>query len=161
MKNAAILVSLMLASVTAAQTQPAAPNAKPAPAAKAPESDVPACLTPTPRGDDGGKARQDEVLRRVREAKAPVNVVFVGDSITQGWEDAGAAAWNALWNVPPLSRFLRATSNATRLLLASVPFAVKLSSTPMAPLVGSACQSMISSQPAHVGPAPAYLMPCR
>ncbi|NBX32993.1 MAG: hypothetical protein EBR07_09745, partial [Planctomycetes bacterium] len=93
MKNAAILLSLTLASMTAAQTQPAAPNAKPATAAKAPESDVPACLTPAPRGDDGGKARQDEVLRRVREAKAPVNVVFVGDSITQGWEDAGAAAW--------------------------------------------------------------------
>jgi len=93
MKNAAILLSLTLASMTAAQTPPAAPIAKPTAAAKAPESDVPACMTPTPRGDDGAKARQDEVLRRVREAKAPVNVVFVGDSITQGWEDAGAAAW--------------------------------------------------------------------
>ena len=93
MKNAAILLSLTLASMAAAQTQPAAPNAKPAPAAKAPESDVPACLTPTPRGDDGGKARQDEVLRRVREAKAPVNVVFVGDSITEAWDGAGGAAW--------------------------------------------------------------------
>ena len=90
---AAILLPLALASLAAAQTPPAAPATKPAAAAKAPESDVPACLTPAARGDDGGKARQDEVLRRVREAKAPVNVVFVGDSITQGWEDAGAAAW--------------------------------------------------------------------
>ena len=89
MKHSAALLALILASIAAAQTPPAAPAAP----AKAPESDVPACLTPTPRGDDGGKARQDEVLRRVREAKAPVNVVFVGDSITQGWEDAGAEAW--------------------------------------------------------------------
>jgi lysophospholipase L1-like esterase len=49
-------------------------------------------MVPVPRPDGAG-GRQDEVLRRVREANAPVRVVFLGDSITQGWEDAGAAAW--------------------------------------------------------------------
>ena len=48
--------------------------------------------TPVPRTDEGILARQAEVLRRAREtAAAPV--VFLGDSITQGWEDAGRAVW--------------------------------------------------------------------
>lgn len=37
--------------------------------------------------------RQAECVRRAAEAP-PANVVFLGDSITQGWEDGGAEAWN-------------------------------------------------------------------
>jgi lysophospholipase L1-like esterase len=48
--------------------------------------------TPVPRTDEGILARQAEVLRRARES-APAAVVFLGDSITQGWEDAGRAVW--------------------------------------------------------------------
>jgi lysophospholipase L1-like esterase len=38
--------------------------------------------------------RQAEVLARVQQAADPVPVVFVGDSITQGWENEGLATWN-------------------------------------------------------------------
>lgn len=49
-------------------------------------------VVPGPRTDEGILARQAEVLRRAKEtAKAPV--IFVGDSITQGWEDGGAEIW--------------------------------------------------------------------
>ena len=49
-------------------------------------------VTPASRTDEGILPRQAEVIRRARES-APVNVVFVGDSITQAWEDGGAAIW--------------------------------------------------------------------
>jgi len=58
---------------------------KPAPAGNA-------AIVPVARTDEGILARQTEVLRRAKEtAKAPV--IFVGDSITQGWEDGGAEIW--------------------------------------------------------------------
>lgn len=49
-------------------------------------------LTPVPRSDAGILARQDVVLDRARTAD-PAALVFVGDSITQGWEDPGKATW--------------------------------------------------------------------
>jgi len=49
-------------------------------------------LTPVPRDQEGILPRQQLVLERARTAP-PAAVVFVGDSITQGWEDAGAATW--------------------------------------------------------------------
>ncbi len=49
-------------------------------------------VTAVPRTDGGILSRQAEVIRRARES-APTNVVFVGDSITQAWEDGGAAIW--------------------------------------------------------------------
>ncbi len=53
---------------------------------------LPSALVPAPRSDAGSIAREQELLRRAREA-APAKVVFVGDSITQAWEGAGSAAW--------------------------------------------------------------------
>lgn len=47
---------------------------------------------PTPRTDEGILARQAECVRRARET-ARADVLFIGDSITQGWEDTGRAAW--------------------------------------------------------------------
>jgi len=52
----------------------------------------PSSLVPAARTDDWAIKRQDELLRRARES-APVSVVFVGDSITQSWEDPGKDAW--------------------------------------------------------------------
>lgn len=49
-------------------------------------------VTPAPRIDEGILARQSEVLRRAHDS-APVQLVFVGDSITQAWEDGGAEIW--------------------------------------------------------------------
>lgn len=84
MRTPPLIAVLLLACVAHARQQPA----------PATVSDVvlPPCMVPVPRRD-GADGRQDEVLRRVREASAPVRVVFLGDSITQGWEDAGADAW--------------------------------------------------------------------
>lgn len=54
----------------------------------------PSSLVPAPRTDEWAVARQNECIRRARES-APTKLVFVGDSITQAWEDAGKAAWEA------------------------------------------------------------------
>lgn len=63
-----------------------------APAAPVPAPTLPTSLTPAPRTDDWAIAREKELLRRAREAE-PAKVVFVGDSITQAWEDDGAQVW--------------------------------------------------------------------
>jgi len=49
---------------------------------------------PVARTDQGIVARQAEVVARAKES-APTSVVFLGDSITQGFEGAGKAAWDA------------------------------------------------------------------
>lgn len=49
-------------------------------------------IVPVPRTDQGILARQEEVLKRARES-APAKVVFIGDSITQGFEGAGKEAF--------------------------------------------------------------------
>lgn len=56
--------------------------------AKAPH----AAITPQPRADQWILGRQDECVRRAKET-AKADVVFVGDSITQGWEETGKDAW--------------------------------------------------------------------
>jgi len=53
----------------------------------------PATVRPVPRKEDWAVSRQAEVLDRVQRAASPVPVVFVGDSITQGWESEGLAIW--------------------------------------------------------------------
>lgn len=52
----------------------------------------PTSLEPAARTDEWAIAREKECIRRAKES-APVKVVFVGDSITQSWEDPGKAAW--------------------------------------------------------------------
>jgi len=49
-------------------------------------------LAPVPR-TGGATNRQAEVLRRAKENSGPCDIVFIGDSITQGWEGAGKAVW--------------------------------------------------------------------
>lgn len=51
--------------------------------------DEPSSVVPVARTDEGILARQQECLERAREA-APAKVVFVGDSITQGFESTRA-----------------------------------------------------------------------
>jgi lysophospholipase L1-like esterase len=53
---------------------------------------APSSLVPAPRTDEWAIAREKECIRRAKESK-PAKVVFVGDSITQAWEDPGKAAW--------------------------------------------------------------------
>lgn len=85
------MIPILFMTLTQATSAPA-PTPPPAAPAASDAVVLPACMVPVPRPDGAG-GRQDEALRRVREARAPVRVVFLGDSITQGWEDAGAAAW--------------------------------------------------------------------
>ena len=97
-----LLATLLCATAATAQhaTKATAPrtNSDPpretaaAAASVSAEESLPPCMKPVSRPDGAG-GRQDEALRRVREAKGTVRVVFLGDSITQGWEDAGAQAW--------------------------------------------------------------------
>src|SRR5438552_14405733 len=46
-----------------------------------------------PRGDQGWKDRQDLLNKRAAEAGEKAQVVFIGDSITQGWEGEGKEVW--------------------------------------------------------------------
>ncbi len=56
--------------------------------------DGPSSVVPVARTDDWAIQRQNEVVARVRAAKSPTPIVFVGDSITQGWEGGGKATWD-------------------------------------------------------------------
>jgi len=52
----------------------------------------PTALVPAPRTDEWAIKREAECIRRAVES-APAPVVFVGDSITQAWEDPGKDSW--------------------------------------------------------------------
>ncbi len=86
--NQILLIGLTLCSC--AMPQPSSSVQEPAtrPALANPAT------TPVPRTEEGILARQDEVLKRAKEA-LPTKVVFLGDSITQGWEGTGQAEWDA------------------------------------------------------------------
>ena len=45
-------------------------------------------IVPAPRSEAGIQSRQEECVRRAKETQS-APVVFVGDSITQGWEGGG------------------------------------------------------------------------
>jgi lysophospholipase L1-like esterase len=56
-------------------------------------------VRPVPRPDPGWKKRHESLVERAR--KGGVDVLFAGDSITQGWADAGKKVWDeriAKWN---------------------------------------------------------------
>jgi len=46
-----------------------------------------------PKTDSGWKQRQELLNQRAAEAGSKAQVLFIGDSITQGWEGAGKTAW--------------------------------------------------------------------
>ncbi|MCY2959041.1 MAG: GDSL-type esterase/lipase family protein [Planctomycetota bacterium] len=78
------LVLLALALLSPSAVHPLAQAAAP--------TQQPSSVVPVPRTDEGILPRQEECLKRARET-ASAKVVFVGDSITQGWEGAGARVW--------------------------------------------------------------------
>ena len=47
----------------------------------------------TPRTDGGWQTRQKELNQRAAEAGEKAQVIFIGDSITQGWEGDGKEVW--------------------------------------------------------------------
>lgn len=50
-------------------------------------------IDPVPRTDQGWKDRQASLNKRVSEVGEKSQVIFIGDSITQGWEGAGKQVW--------------------------------------------------------------------
>jgi lysophospholipase L1-like esterase len=50
-------------------------------------------LVPGPRTDERSLKRTEEVLRRAKDNPGPCDIVFIGDSITQGWEGNGRNVW--------------------------------------------------------------------
>lgn len=50
-------------------------------------------IEPAPRPDQGWQNRQKTINQRVAETGEKAQVVFIGDSITQGWEGAGKEVW--------------------------------------------------------------------
>jgi lysophospholipase L1-like esterase len=61
------------------------------PPAKQPAKAGNAAVAPVPRTDPWWQQRHEQML--ARNKAGPVDVVFIGDSITQGWEGAGKEAW--------------------------------------------------------------------
>jgi beta-glucosidase len=53
---------------------------------------LPAAAIPVPRNDAGWQKRHESMNARV--AKGNVDLVMIGDSITQGWEGAGKRVWD-------------------------------------------------------------------
>jgi len=60
----------------------------------APAKPVNSATISVPRTEPGILERQAECVRRAKET-AQADVVFVGDSITQAWDDVGLAEWRA------------------------------------------------------------------
>lgn len=56
-------------------------------------AEPPATVVPLPQTEPWWFERHETVLRRVRQGG--VDLVFIGDSITHGWEDAGRHIWHA------------------------------------------------------------------
>src|SRR6185295_17839693 len=50
-------------------------------------------IDPTPRPDQGWQNRQELLNKRARDAGEKAQVIFIGDSITQGWEGEGKEVW--------------------------------------------------------------------
>jgi lysophospholipase L1-like esterase len=51
------------------------------------------CVVPVPRTDERATNRFAELNRRVQENAGKAKVIFIGDSITQGWEGSGKEVW--------------------------------------------------------------------
>lgn len=50
-------------------------------------------IEPVPRGEDWWQQRHRAINQRVAETGDRARVIFIGDSITQGWEGAGKEVW--------------------------------------------------------------------
>jgi len=87
-----ILVGLTLAAFVSplrAQTNvPASTNA--------PERRINPAIVPVSR-EGGATNRQAVVLQRAKDNPGPCDIVFVGDSITQGWEGNGKNVWQKFY----------------------------------------------------------------
>ena len=51
------------------------------------------CINPVPRTDEQGTNRFLVLNQRVKDSQGKADLIFVGDSITQGWEGNGKEVW--------------------------------------------------------------------
>ena len=65
--------------------------------AAAPETHQNTAVIPVPRTDSWATNRQRLVLQRAKENPGDYDIEFIGDSITQGWEDAGKNVWQEFY----------------------------------------------------------------
>ena len=56
-------------------------------------ADINPCIVPAPRTDERATNRFIALNERVRESQGKADVIFIGDSITQGWEGSGKEIW--------------------------------------------------------------------
>jgi lysophospholipase L1-like esterase len=87
---AVLIASFCLIAPMAAMSiaPPAAPPTKPA----APEAPAkPSTIVPVPRADEWWQKRHAACVERAK--KGHVDLLFIGDSITQGWEGEGKDVW--------------------------------------------------------------------
>lgn len=54
-------------------------------------------VLPVPREQEGVRKRFEQLNERVQAARGNVDLVFVGDSITQGWEGSGRNVWQKFY----------------------------------------------------------------
>ncbi|HZF01135.1 MAG TPA: platelet-activating factor acetylhydrolase IB subunit [Methylomirabilota bacterium] len=64
--------------------------------AVAPEIQTNTAIVPVPR-TGGITNRQSQVLQRAKEASGDYDIEFIGDSITQGWENSGKNVWHEFY----------------------------------------------------------------
>lgn len=50
-------------------------------------------VEPAPRNESGWKDRHETIKKKVAVAGEKAQIIFIGDSITQGWEGAGKEVW--------------------------------------------------------------------
>lgn len=62
-------------------------------AAQAIAAELHSAIDPVPRNDKWWRDRHESFNKRVAEIGEKAEVVFIGDSITQGWEGEGKEAW--------------------------------------------------------------------
>jgi lysophospholipase L1-like esterase len=102
----AILILSGCVIKTGSSSAPPPPPAPASPAATTPPPVAAPAVTnapaPTPRANPAiipvsrtgnSTNRQAQVLQRAKDNPGPCDIVFIGDSITQGWEGNGRAAW--------------------------------------------------------------------
>lgn len=93
-RTAAVVPFALALSLTLGTGLPAQDPAAAAATGGATGAAPPSSCVPVQRTGDGAIARETELIRRAQTAP-PTPCVFVGDSITQGWESTGKAAWAA------------------------------------------------------------------
>lgn len=89
----------VIPSTPAAPAKPTTPPAPSTPAAAPTNPPANPAITPVARKDDWWVARHNAMNARIKQAAAngDADILFIGDSITQGWEGAGKPVWDEFY----------------------------------------------------------------